>query len=573
MLAIKHTIFRNNVYHFNIRLGRWVYRKSLKTDSPKVTKKYVSSIKAYLNEGITMSKSELDEFIEMLISNQVNYVVQLAKAATEPLSKTSKSYFNNWYASVKVAVHNNWDINNQNDPRCSQEEIAFPSYNEYLSYKMDKTILSDPLTQAVSVYSHEEEDYQIDESHQFYDDFLYPSHNSEFYSFLKDSLDKHTKNMANALREEQFTSLRAELTEIKTKFATLLPEKLQASTQPVPVEPELPITPYFKDIESDVANFIDGNTDIKEKTKRSYKAKFMWIAPALKDYRLSEITEDILEDVWSRLRKLPSAPKAEKYGLLKGYNGKQEQKEYIWSYFDNDDIEIPLEDRLSTSTLKETQQYIVNVFFWAIRKEYIERNPTDLARLYTDGAVSKRVPLPIKTVNEIANYCLNNLQERESWAVLIMIYHGMRNEEVCRLTANDIITDQDTMVVYMKIVDGKTKNAIREVPIHKNVLKAGFIEYVQSKEDKLFDTTSQKLTVKFKHYRRLFNIAPRTEANELLNLYSLRHNVITQLQSNQTASSDLIYKLVGHGSKNITINYTHANYLLYQKMIDEINYD
>jgi integrase len=154
-----------------------------------------------------------------------------------------------------------------------------------------------------------------------------------------------------------------------------------------------------------------------------------------------------------------------------------------------------------------------------------------------------------------------------------MIYHGMRNEEVCRLTANDIITDQDTMVVYMKIVDGKTKNAIREVPIHKNVLKAGFIEYVQSKEDKLFDTTSQKLTVKFKHYRRLFNIAPRTEANELLNLYSLRHNVITQLQSNQTASSDLIYKLVGHGSKNITINYTHANYLLYQKMINEINYD
>jgi integrase len=573
MLAIKHTIFRNNVYHFNIRLGRWVYRKSLKTDSPKVTKKYVSSIKAYLNEGITMSKSELDEFIEMLISNQVNYVVQLAKAATEPLSNTSKSYFNNWYASVKEAVHNNWDINNQNDPRCSLEEIAYPSYNEYLSYKMDKTILADPLTQAVSVYSHEEEDYQIDESHQFYDDFLYPSHNSEFYSFLKDSLDKHTKNMANALREEQFTSLRAELTEIKTKFGKLLPEKLQASTQPLPVEPEIPSTPYFKDIESDVANFIDGNTDIKEKTKRSYKAKFMWIAPALKDYRLSEITEGILEDVWSRLRKLPSAPKAEKYGLLKDYNGKQEQKEYIWSYFDNDDIEIPLEDRLSTSTLKETQQYIVNVFFWAIRKEYIERNPTVLARLSTKGAISKRVPLPIKTVNEIAKYCLDNIQEHESWPVLIMIYHGMRNEEVCSLTTNDIITYSESKVVYMNIVDGKTKNAIRKVPIHKNILKAGFIEYVESKENKLFDTTSQKLTENFNHYRKLFKIPLKTEANELLNLYSLRHNVITQLQNNQTASPDLIYKLVGHGSKNITLNYTHASYLLYQKMINEINYD
>jgi integrase len=441
---------------------------------------------------------------------------------------------------------------------------------------MDKTILADPLTQAVSVYSQDEKEYHIDESHQFYDDFLYPSHNSEFYSFLKDSLDKHTKNMANALREEQFTSLKAELTELKAKFGKLLPEKLQASTQPLPVEPEIPNTPYFKDIESDIAGFIDRNTAIKDKTKSSYKAKFMWISPALKDYRLAEINENILEDVWNRLRTLPSANKAKNLGLPQDYNGKREQKEYIWSYFDNDnsdDKEVPLKDRLATSTLKEIKQLLVITFKWAIRKRYIKSNPVAEAILPTDGAVSKRVPLPIKLVNQIAKYCLANLQERESWAVLIMTYHGMRNEEVCNLTRKDIITDQDTMVVYMRIVDGKTKNAIREVPIHKDVIKAGFIEYVESKDNKLFDTTSQKLTLKFNHYRELFNIPSKTKYNELLNLYSLRHNVITQLQNSKTPSSAHITKLVGHGSTNITLNYTHANYLLYQKMIDEISYD
>lgn len=564
-----------------------VYRKSLKTDSPKVTKKYVLSIKAYLNEGITVSKSELDKFIEMVISNRVNYVVQLAKAATEPLSNTSKSYFSNWYTSVKKAVHHNWNMDNEYDSRYSQslEKMEYPSYNDYLSNKMDQAILTDPVTKAVSVYSHEEEDYQIDESHQFYENFQYPSHDLEYYNSLNLIVNKHTQNMANALREEQFTTLKAELTELKTKFSTLLPKDLQTSPSAQSVEPELPTTPYFKDIESDIADFIDAHPKLKPKTKGAYKSKFIWIAPALKDYRLSEINENILEDVWNRLRTLPSAPKAEKYGLPQDYHGTREQKEYIWSYFDNDncdDIEVPLKDRLADSTLKEIKQLLVITFKWAIRNKFIKSNPVVEAILPTDGAVSKRVPLPIKTVNKIAKYCLDNLQEHESWPVLIMIYHGMRNEEVCNLTTKNIIRDKHTMVVYMRIVAGKTKNAVREVPIHKNVLKAGFVEYVVSKESeeneeneesKLFDTTSQKLTLKFNHYRELFNIPQRTEYNELLNLYSLRHNVITQLQNSKTPSSAHITKLVGHGSTNITLNYTHADYLLYQKMIDEINYD
>lgn len=573
MLAIKHTIFRNGFYHFNIRLGDEHYRKSLKTDSPKQTRKYVLFIKAFVDKEILVNKSELDKFIELLLSNQLNHVVRLAKAATQPLSDTSKSYFSSWYKGIESTLDQNWNITQHGMGNI--EEESYPSFNDFISNELEKACKNSYLEDIMIPYRSDEEEHNsgIDTEHDFYYDFLFPTKSREYYHHLSDTINNHSNGMATALKNKQYLNLKAELEELKSKFSSLLPSELAPVTNSNLSTTNEPNSPYLKSIEAELTSFIDKATNIGDSAKKGYKSGLKWIFPALGNYRVSEINEDILEDMWNSLLSFPKRSKAKGYGVPQSSTNIEEQIKSIWDYCENGDIEVSFKDRISKTTLKEIKQSLKSIFSWSIRQKHLMKSPLVEARLKTDGSVTKRTKLPLGTVREIIHHCLKKLNEPESWPVLIMAYHGMRNEEVTSLTKSNIITDVESNIVYINILDGKTTNAKRRIPVHNKVLKAGFMEYVDKRENKLFDLTSTKLTLKFNHYRELFKIPLTTEEGELLNLYSLRHNVITQLQDNLETKSDHIYKLVGHGNKHITINYTHANYLLFQMMINKINYD
>lgn len=573
MLSIKHTILRNEFYHFNIRLVNGHYRKSLKTDSPKKTRKYVLLIKEFLDKENFVHKSELDKFIELLLTNQLNNVVRLGKAAAEPLSDTSKSYFNRWYNSVERTLDQNWNITQH--ATGNTEEENYPSFNDFISTELERTCKNSYLADIMIPSSSNEEEYNsgIDTEHDFYYDFLFPTKSREYYYHLSDTINNHSNGMATALKNKQYLNLKAELDELKSKFSSLLPRELAPVASSNLSTSNEQNSPYLKDIEAELTSFIDKATNIGDSAKKGYKSGLKWIFPALGNYRVAEINEDILEDVWNSLLSFPKRSKAKEYGVPQSSKKTEEQIKNIWDYCENGDIEVLFNDRISKTTLKEIKQSLKSIFSWSIRQKHLIKSPLVEARLKTDGSVTKRTMLPLEIVREIINHCLRSLCEPESWPVLIMAYHGMRNEEVTSLTKDNIITDAESNIVYINILDGKTTNAKRKIPIHSKVLKAGFMEYVDKREDKLFDLKAKNLTLKFNHYRKLFQIPRTTEGGELLNLYSLRHNVITQLQDNLETKSDHIYKLVGHGNQHITINYTHANYLLFQIMINKINYD
>jgi integrase len=575
MLAIKHTIFRNEYYHFNIRTGNKHYRRSLRTDSPKQTRKYVSSIQAFIDKEASVSKSKLDNFIELLITNQLNHVVRLGKAATQPLSDTSKNYFSRWYSSIDNILENNW--NTAQHGIGHTEEIKYRSFNDFIGDELENSCKRSNLRDII-IPSYLDEEGNIegeDTEHEFYYDFLYPTKSSIYYDHLSSTIDTHSQAMSLALKNKQHLRLRAEFNELKAKFSLLLPNELApiASSTISALASNKPDSPYLKDIEPDILSFINKATSIESTTKKGYKSGLKWVFPALGNYRISEINEDILEDVWNCLLRFPKRSKAKDYGVIQDSTNIEKQIKNIWDYCEGGDIEVSIKDRIAKTTLKEIKQALKCIFNWATRNNHLIKSPLVEARLKTDGSVTKRTMLPLSKAREITVYCLKNLHEPESWAILLMAYHGMRNEEVTSLTRNNIITDDESNVVFINILDGKTTNAKRRIPIHNAVLKAGFMEYVDKREDSLFDLTSRKLTLKFNHYRELFQIPLTTEEGELLNLYSLRHNVITQLQDNKDTKSDHIYKLVGHGNKNITINYTHSNYLLFQTIINNISYD
>ena len=53
-------------------------------------------------------KKDVDQFIEMLISNKVNEVVRIGKAMTDPLSATANSYFTHWLAVTDSVRYNQY---------------------------------------------------------------------------------------------------------------------------------------------------------------------------------------------------------------------------------------------------------------------------------------------------------------------------------------------------------------------------------------------------------------------------------------------------------------------------------
>jgi integrase len=70
------------------------------------------------------------------------------------------------------------------------------------------------------------------------------------------------------------------------------------------------------------------------------------------------------------------------------------------------------------------------------------------------------------------------------WVVLLLYYCGMRREEVCKLLASDIQeADGIPLIALRYTVSGRLKNpqSAREIPIHPELMRLGFLEFVQAR--------------------------------------------------------------------------------------------
>lgn len=131
MSHVQQTIRRKEIYHFNIRLNNSFYRKTLKTDSPKQARKYVSSINQFISEEKDLKKSDIDSFIEQLIANTVNRVIRTSKLITEPLSNEAKRAHSGWYNRNLNAITSNCQVDfDMSDYK--PEYKVYPSFNEHV---------------------------------------------------------------------------------------------------------------------------------------------------------------------------------------------------------------------------------------------------------------------------------------------------------------------------------------------------------------------------------------------------------------------------------------------------------
>ncbi len=145
--------------------------------------------------------------------------------------------------------------------------------------------------------------------------------------------------------------------------------------------------------------------------------------------------------------------------------------------------------------------FISSIFGWAVREQWMTANPVE--RLTVADSVAeadKRDPFSPEQLQKIfkaSPWSPRDEQPRGKalhfWGPLIALYLGMRRGEIAQLDVADVSKSEDWDVILVRQGGRKrlkTDNARRVIPIHPDLIRFGFLRYVESRrksgEAKLF---------------------------------------------------------------------------------------
>lgn len=227
----------------------------------------------------------------------------------------------------------------------------------------------------------------------------------------------------------------------------------------------------------------------------------------------------------------------------------------------NDDYE-----KLSNNVI---HKYIIRVnqyFDYMYKLDYIVKIDFKIPNIDPKG--KKRQNYTNEEIQKISDLMKNDTKENQ-FIASIATYQGMRLKEITQLKREDIIEIGDIYCISININDDKTTKtdtSIRTIPIHPKLIELGFLDFVKSKNDNLFDIDNRSFSTYFRRtYKNLIN--------ENKTFYCLRHNFIDTLtQNNQKIEH--IKAFVGHAqSDKTTFGYTNPlNVKLLSELLKIINY-
>jgi integrase len=165
------------------------------------------------------------------------------------------------------------------------------------------------------------------------------------------------------------------------------------------------------------------------------------------------------------------------------------------------------------------------------------------------------------------------------WGPLVALFTGARAEEIASLDLEQIYPENGIWII--DILEGKTENAVRKVPLHDQLLALGFIEYVQCLQmagyKKLFPHLQDGKNGYKKNMCRMFGEyldLPEVNIVEPLKVFhSFRHTVVTKL-TGEGVNEGLKRAMVGHDidtKQSAHDDYTHLDALTISNLQTAIN--
>lgn len=181
-------------------------------------------------------------------------------------------------------------------------------------------------------------------------------------------------------------------------------------------------------------------------------------------------------------------------------------------------------------------------------------SPDDLARLFktpiwTGCKSAGRRTLPGSMI----------IRDEKFWIPLIAVFSGARQEEICQLHIEDVQQQAEIWVFDINAKPPrqlKNKSAVRVVPIHKELIRIGFLEYVEAQRkagrDRVFpnlepggadDRLGHGFTKWFTRYRRDVGLYEPGK-----DFHSFRHSATTLVHQGRVEDS-IIDRITGHVSQ------------------------
>lgn len=186
----------------------------------------------------------------------------------------------------------------------------------------------------------------------------------------------------------------------------------------------------------------------------------------------------------------------------------------------------------------------------------------ELARIFAPGPYLERMKLP-----------------DFYWCPLIALYTGARAEEIASLTVDQITSRNGIPII--DILQGKTENAEREVPIHDALLDLGLLDYCdgirKTGHSQLFPHLVNGKNGFKKNMTRMFGEhldSPEVNIkNPLKVFHSFRHTVVTMLTDKGVNDGQKRF-LVGHDIDTRTSahdDYVHGDAMTFPNLRTAIN--
>ena len=271
------------------------------------------------------------------------------------------------------------------------------------------------------------------------------------------------------------------------------------------------------------------------------------------------------------------------------------------------------DNQLSNSSVNKYLEHVTAAFKWAAdrQRKYVEFNPFEKARL-SEGVKREKTrefsPEELQLyISMLADTYLPKYPEN-IWIPLLILYDGMRNNEIAQLYVDDI--QERDGIPYFRIWDTDARNqrikvgaSKRDLPIHSKLIELGFMEYVKkmkaSGQEQLFPNCAyNERTGRYYDDNlsgRLNTLVDCISPDKKLRVYSLRANFKTAIENKfadaaidamegKTSSLDIaglekfvdraFNDVMGHSAKGGTgeTTYRKVQLRLMQRIVEQAEY-
>ena len=217
---------------------------------------------------------------------------------------------------------------------------------------------------------------------------------------------------------------------------------------------------------------------------------------------------------------------------------------------------------LSTGSLKLVKSFIRMLFKDAMEMDIISKDYSEYIKLPKYKKVIER---KIFTEEEIA-LLWDNIKILEYVdTILILIYTGMRINELLKLEKKNVNLENNTITGGSKTDAGKN----RIIPIHPKILPL-IVKRMGNKTDYLIPNKKESGAYIYNNFRQNEFVKIMEQLGMEHTVHDTRHTFAT-LISNVSNNETAITGIIGHTNINMTKKYTHTNIEEMRKEMEKIN--